>query len=125
MPLFYVAFETLRQIRSQRHDAGLAELRISDQQSVLSKVGIGQLEMHHFSDSQAQTVEQSENCLVNKTSMPRPRSFRKTSRHCEQPLSGGEIEQVWDTGAGDTARCRLDRTALYPLLHRREGEKAP
>ena len=53
MPLFYVPFQALCQIRAQRHDSSLAELGISNQQYVLSKVGIGQLETCHFSDSQA------------------------------------------------------------------------
>src|ERR1700733_16019277 len=56
--------------------------------------------------------------------MPRSRSFRQTSRHSEQALRGVEIEQVRNTGAGDTARACRYRTALYPLLHDREGEKA-
>ena len=76
MALFYIAFETLRQIGTQRYDPGLAELGISDQQRVFDGVCIGQLETCHFSNPQPQPVEQGEHRLVNQPSMPRPWSFR-------------------------------------------------
>ena len=63
MTLFYIAFETLRQVGTQRYDPGLAELGIPDQQRVLDEVGIGQLETCHFSNPQSQPVEQSEHRL--------------------------------------------------------------
>src|SRR5271163_2736729 len=106
MALFYIASETLRQVGTQRYDPGLAELGIPDQQRVLDEICVGQLETRHFSDPQAEPVEQSEHRLVNQPSMPRPRSFRQTPRHCKQAPRSGEIEQVRNTGAGDTARDR-------------------
>ena len=41
MPLLYVAFEPLHQIRAKRHDSTLAKLRLSDEQRVTGKIGIG------------------------------------------------------------------------------------
>jgi hypothetical protein len=70
VPMFHVALETQRQIRAQRYDSAFAKLGFPDEEQVTSEIDVGQPQPNDFAYSEPQTIEQSEDRLINKTSIP-------------------------------------------------------